>query len=68
MFGGKKPNEPFQRPLKCWDCVEEHLSSNFPHRKENSRTIYNFQEASIIFNDVAKGVPRIYASLEDRQI
>jgi hypothetical protein len=52
--------------MKCWGCGEEHLLRDCPHRKQNSRRIYNIQETTTV-NDVAKSVPQIYASLDNNQ-
>jgi hypothetical protein len=52
--------------LKCWGCGEEHLLRDCPHRQQNSRRVYNIQEATTI-NDVARSMPRIYATLDNKQ-
>jgi hypothetical protein len=52
--------------LKFWGFGEEHLMRDFPHRKQNNRIIYNIQEATIV-NDVARSIPQIYATLDNRQ-
>jgi hypothetical protein len=59
-----KTNNPKREPLKCWDCGEEHLLRDCPHRQQNSRKVYNIQEATTV-NDVARSVPQIYASLDN---
>jgi hypothetical protein len=56
-----KTNNPKKEPLKFWGCGEEHLLRDYPHRQQNSRKIYNMQEATTI-NDVARSVPQIYAA------
>jgi hypothetical protein len=50
-----KTNNPKKEPLKCWGCGEEHLLRDCPHRQQNSRKIYNMQEATTV-NDVARSV------------
>jgi hypothetical protein len=55
-----------REPLKCWGCGEEHLLRNCPCRQQNSRKVYNIQEATT-FNDVAGSAPQIYASLDNNQ-
>jgi hypothetical protein len=52
--------------LKCWGCGEEHLLRDCLHRQQNSRRIYNIQEATTV-NDVARSVPQIYAALDNKQ-
>jgi hypothetical protein len=37
-----------------------------PHRQQNSKRIYNIQEATTV-NDVARSMPRIYAALDNNQ-
>jgi hypothetical protein len=61
-----KTDNPKREPLKCWGCGEEHLLRDCPHRQQNSRRIYNIQEATTI-NDVARSVPQIYAALDNNQ-
>jgi hypothetical protein len=61
-----KTDNPKREPLKCWGCGEEHLLRDCPHRQQNSRRIYNIQEATTV-NDVARSVPQIYAALDNNQ-
>jgi hypothetical protein len=61
-----KIDNPKREPLKCWGCGEEHPLRDCPHRQQNSRRIYNVQEATTI-NDVARSVPQIYAALDNKQ-
>jgi hypothetical protein len=53
---GKTDNTK-REPLKCWGCGEEHLLRECPHRKQNNRRVYKFQEATK-FNDVARRIPQ----------
>jgi hypothetical protein len=62
-----KTNNTKREPLKCWGCQEEHLFRDCPYRQHNNRRVYNAQEA-IIVNDVARSMPQIYGSLENRQV
>jgi hypothetical protein len=39
---------------------------DFPHRQQDNRRVYNIQEATTV-NDVARSMPQIYASLDNRQ-
>jgi hypothetical protein len=68
LFGSApvKNDNPKREPLKCWGYGEEHLLRDCPHQQQNSRRIYNIQEATII-NDVARSVPQIYAALDNNQ-
>jgi hypothetical protein len=61
-----KTDNPKRKPLECWDCGGEHLRRDCPHRQQNSRKIYNMQEATTV-NDVARSVPQIYAALDNNQ-
>jgi hypothetical protein len=61
-----KTDNPKREPLKCWGCGEKHLLRDCPHRQQNSRRIYNVQEATTV-NDVARSVPQIYAALDNNQ-
>ena len=61
-----KIDNPKRETLKCWVCGEEHLLRDFLHRQQNSRRIYNIQESTTV-NDVARSVPQIYASLDNKQ-
>ena len=61
-----KIDNPKRESLKCRGCGQEHLLRDCPHRQQNSRRIYNIQEATPV-NDVAKSVPQIYAALDNNQ-
>jgi hypothetical protein len=60
-----KTNNPKKEPLKCWGCGEE-LLRDCTHRKQKSRRVYNIQEYTTV-NDVARSMPRMYASLYNNQ-
>ena len=64
---GEEPRDPQQNraPLQCWKCGGPHMCRYCPHENENARLEYNNQEAEIV-GQVARVIPRIYASLEDR--
>jgi hypothetical protein len=47
-------------------CGEDHRMRDCPHRQQNSKRVYNIQEATIV-NDVARSMPRIYAALDNNQ-
>jgi hypothetical protein len=53
-------------PLQCWGCGEPHLLRDFPHRNHDIKRVYNIQEATTI-NNVARSIPRIYATVENPQ-
>jgi hypothetical protein len=53
-------------PIKCWGCKGEHLYRDFPHKEDKMRIVHNLQEATTVEN-VGRNIPRIYASMEDRQ-
>jgi hypothetical protein len=54
-------------PLQCWGCGDPHLLRDCLHRQHDNKKVYNVQEATTV-NDVAKSVPRIYATVENRQV
>jgi hypothetical protein len=62
---GKTDNTK-REPLKCWGCGEENLLRECPHRKQDNSMVYNIQE-STTFNDVARIMLQIYATLDNRQ-
>jgi hypothetical protein len=75
-FPSQSGNKPFgsvlgktdntkREPLKCWGYGEEHLLRDNPHRQQDNRSVYNIQEA-ITVNDVARSMPQIYATLDNR--
>jgi hypothetical protein len=55
-----------RQPIKCWGCKGDHRYIDFPHRVDRMRIVHNIQEATIV-EDVGRSVPRIYATLENRQ-
>ena len=65
---GENPREPQQNRelLQCWKFGGPHMHRNFPLENKNARPTYNIQEAETV-GQVARVVPRIYATLEDRQ-
>lgn len=63
---GRADNEGIARPpVQCWGCGGPHYIKNCPHRKGNDQ-VSQVYEASTV-GDVALSIPRINASLEDRQ-
>jgi hypothetical protein len=55
-----------QHPKIFWGCEGDHLYNEFPHKGDRMRTIHNIQEADIV-DDEGRSMPRIYATLENRQ-
>ena len=55
-----------KEPLKCWGCGENHRLRDFPHRQQNSKGVYNIQEATTV-NDVARSMPQIYVAMDNNQ-
>lgn len=53
--------------LKCWGSGEPHLPRDYPH---NARLVQNIQamHKTSTVNDMAMNIPRISATLEDRQV
>jgi hypothetical protein len=62
----ERAEETKKGTLQFWGCEETHLLRDFPHRKHDSKRVYNVHGASTI-NDVAKSIPRIYATVENQQ-
>eukprot|EP00253_Pinus_taeda_P020750 PITA_20750 len=63
---GRVDNEGTTRPLvQCWGCGGPHYIKNCPYRR-NSDQVSQVYEASTV-GDVARSMPRINATLEDRQ-
>jgi hypothetical protein len=40
---------------------------DWPHKQQNSRRIYNIQEATTVI-DVARSMPLIYVALDNKQV
>jgi hypothetical protein len=57
---------PRQHPMRCWGCDGDHMYKDFPHKGDKMRNVHNIEEANIV-DDVEKSMPRIYASLDNRQ-
>jgi hypothetical protein len=62
----ERVKEPHKGPIQCWGCGEPHLLRDCPHMKHDNIIVYHVQEATTV-NDVAKSVPRIYATVENWQ-
>lgn len=63
---GRADNEGSARPpVQCWGCGGPHYVKNCLHRKEIDQ-VSQVYEASTV-GDVARSIPRINATLEDRQ-
>jgi hypothetical protein len=62
----ERAEETKKGTLQFWGCEEPHLLRDFPHRKHDSKRVYNVHGASTI-NNVAKSIPRIYTMVENRQ-
>ena len=65
---GENTREPQQNkgPLQCWKCGGPHMRRNCQLENENARPTYNIQEVETV-GQVARVIPRIYATLEDCQ-
>jgi hypothetical protein len=61
--GGQKPRHT---PMKCWGCKGDHKYRDFPHKSDKVRVVHNVQQAEIV-EDMGRRVPRIYASLDNKQ-
>jgi hypothetical protein len=63
-IGGQMPR---QTSMQCWGCKEDHKYRYFPHKKDKLKVVHNVQQAEIV-EDMGRGVPRIYASLDNKQV
>jgi hypothetical protein len=61
--GGQRPRNP---PIQCWGCKGDHMFRDFPHISDKMRVVHNVQQAKIV-EYMGRGVPRIYASLENKK-
>jgi hypothetical protein len=61
--GGKIPRKP---PIQCWGCGGDHMYRYCPHIGEKVRIVHNVKQDDTVV-DMGKNVPRIYASLENKQ-
>ena len=65
----QKASEPAGRknrePIECWTCGGDHLQRFCPQQRKSAMTAHNIQEETV--EDVARGTPRIYAALDNRQ-
>ena len=52
-------------PIKCWGCGVENLLQECTRKGNKGANIHNIQESTTI-KDVARSIPLIYASLDNR--
>jgi hypothetical protein len=57
---------PRKLPIQCWGCKGDHRFKDCPQRGEKGRAIHNVQQAETM-EDMGRYVPRIYASLDNKQ-
>jgi hypothetical protein len=57
---------PRQTPMECWGCKGNHRYIDCPHINDKVRAVHNVQQAETV-EDMGKSVPRIYASLDNKQ-
>ena len=60
----KEGTVKMKEPLKCWGCGEPHLLRDHPHI--NVKILMRDREATTV-NDIARNIPTISATLENRQ-
>jgi len=53
-------------PLKCWECGEPHYFKDCPVRRRNFKNNVDTIQEEAIIGDIAREIPRINASLENR--
>ena len=54
------------QPIECWSCGGAHIQRFCPHQDKNARTAYNIQEEEETVENATRGMPRIYAALDQR--
>jgi hypothetical protein len=57
---------PRPPPMDCWGCKGNHRYRDYPHRKYKTRTIHIVQKDKIV-EDMGNKMPRIYATLDNKQ-
>jgi hypothetical protein len=58
---------PRKKPIQCWGCEGNQLYKDFPHKGERMRIFHNIQDDKKV-EDMGRNMPRIYASLENKQV
>jgi hypothetical protein len=61
---GKRPR---QQPIKCFGCEGDHMYKDCPRHGDKIRIVHNIKKEETI-EDVGGSMPRIYATLENRQV
>jgi hypothetical protein len=56
-----------KQPLQCCICEGKHLYTDFHHKGERMRILQNIQEDKIV-EDIGGSMPRIYESLDNKQV
>ena len=59
-------NNKCKEPIKCQECQGPHYASVCPNRKNTFNNIHVVQEETMV-GDLARGIPRINATLENKQ-
>jgi hypothetical protein len=57
---------PMKQPIKCWGCEGDHIYKDFRHQGDNMNIFQSIKKEETT-KDVGKSIPRIYATLENRQ-
>jgi hypothetical protein len=60
---GQRPRQP---PIQCWGCKGDHMFIDCPHKGEKVRIVHNVQQYETL-EDMGRNVPRIYATLDNKQ-
>jgi hypothetical protein len=56
-----------QQLVQCWECGENHLYRDCPHKGERMRIVHNIHEAETV-EDMGMSISRIYATLDNKQV
>jgi hypothetical protein len=54
-------------PIQCWGCQGNHKYKDCPHKNGKVRVVHNVQQVEIV-EDMGNRMPRIYASLDNKQV
>ena len=55
-----------QTPIQCWGCKKNHKYRDCPHKNGKAIVVHNVQQDETV-EDVGSRMPRIYATLDNKQ-
>jgi hypothetical protein len=57
----------WKQPMQCWGCGGNHMHRDFPQRGDKTKIAHSVWQVGTI-EDMGINVPRIYASLDNKQV